>query len=389
MNYCVNSGAKPFQISIPQYFGIGVSAQLGEKLQSLNCKKVLIICDKGVEAAGIPAKLAVYIAAAGIEYVTYNGVQADPPDTSIGEVSDIARAEQVDGLVAIGGGSSIDTAKAVSLLSANEGPINRFFDLTMPRKPGIPLVVIPTTAGTGSEVSGGGVITETATQVKRVFITAPTMALIDPELTVGVPPKVTAACAFDVLAHCMDAIFSVQAGPLCKLIAYDGVRLFLDSVLTVYENGKDIEARSAMALASNIGGICISAGGINLCHALAHSLGARYHVAHGAACAMFTPACLEYMAEERPDEVRMLAGLFGVASSADDSIADLAHKVGAAIASLGRKVGLPSLKECAPDLEELYQIASSAMKEIASVSRSPRPVDEAACRQIIAAAYSY
>lgn len=389
MNYHVTPATKPFQISIPQYFGIGISAQLGDKLKALGCTKVLIVCDKGVEAAGIPAKLMGYITAAGIESVVYNGVLPDPPDTSIDEVVRIALNEKVDGIVAIGGGSSIDTAKAVSLLSTNEGPINRFFDLTTPRKPGLPLVVVPTTAGTGSEVSGGGVITETATQVKRVFITGATMALIDPELTVGVPAKVTAACGFDVLAHCLDAVFSNQAGALCKLIAYQGIRLFRKSIIAVCENGKDLQLRSDMAQASNIGGICISAGGINLCHALAHSLGAKYHVAHGAACAMMTPACLELMADACPEEILELADIFGVKNEAGDTAATLGHKIALEINELAGKVGLPSLKDTVSSVEELYQIIPSALQETASVTRSAKPVDEAVCKWVIDTAYAY
>ena len=388
MNYNINAGTKPFQIGIPQYFGIGVSNLIGEKLNGLGCKKVLIICDKGVEAAGLTKRIADIITEAGIENITYNGVLPDPPDTSIAEVDAVVKENAVDGLVAVGGGSSIDTAKAASLLSTNEGPINRFFDLTTPRKPGIPLIVVPTTAGTGSEVSGGGVITETATQIKKVFITAPTMALIDPELTLGVPPKVTAASAFDVLAHCLDAIFSNGSGPFCKLVAYDGVRLFKDSLLTVYNDGGNIEARSAMAMASNIGGICISCGGININHALAHSLGARYHIAHGAACYTFMTACLEYEAEACPDEIRTLSNIFGDGYCEAEPIADVAARVSAAIAELGSQVGMPKLKDCVPSLEEALEIAKTAVLERSSTCRSCVPVDEEALRKIIEAAYN-
>ena len=388
MNYSISEITKPFMIGIPQFFGIGASNLVGAKLNALGCKKVLIICDKGVEGAGLTKRIADKITEAGIENITFNGVLPDPPDTMIAEVDAVVKANNVDGLVAVGGGSSIDTAKAASLLSTNEGPINRFFDLTTPRKPGIPLVVIPTTAGTGSEVSGGGVITETATQVKKVFITAPTMALIDPELTLGVPKGVTAACAFDVLAHCLDAIFSTETGAFCKLVGYDGVKLFKDALLTVYNDGSNIEARSAMAQASNIGGICISCGGINVNHALAHSLGARYHVAHGAACYMFMPACLEFEAEACPDEIRTLAGIFGVDYTDAESTKDIAAKVSAKITELGDQVNMPKLKDVVPSLEEALEIAKTAVLEVSSTHRSAVPVDEEACRKIIEASYN-
>lgn len=389
MNYIATKEMSPFQLNIPQFFGIGVSAQVGIKLKELGCTKVLVICDKGIEATGIPAKLINYIAQEGIASILYSGVQADPPDVAIEEVSTLATMEQVDGLVAVGGGSSIDTAKAVCLLSTNEGPINRYFDLTVPRNPGIPLIVLPTTAGTGSEVSAGGVITETATQTKRVFLTAATMALIDPELTVGVPKRVTASCGFDALAHCVDAIFSINAGPLCKLIAFEGVRLFRQSILEVIDNGKNLQARSDMALASNIGGISISVGGANLCHALAHSIGAKFHIPHGEACALLTPVCLEFMAEEKPDEVRTLGEIFGVEEVEGESVAEFGHRIGKAIAELGEQAGIPNLRQYVLSLNDLLSVIPYAMNEKRYVERSPRTADETALKQILTQAFNY
>lgn len=391
MNYYANIDFLPFNINIPQNFGIGISNQIGTRLKALGCTKVMVLYDKGIEAAGISDKIIHYIKEAGIECVIYNSVQADPPDNSVNEAGAIAVAEKVDGLVSVGGGSSIDTGKAVRVLTANEGPIAKYYDRAVPQKPGVPLAVIPTTSGTGSEVTAGGVITDTVNNIKVIVAGAgaiPTFSLVDPELTLGVPAHITAACAFDALAHHVDAVLSRFAGPMAKVIAADGIRYFRKSLHTVYNDGKNLEARTEMALAANIGGICINTGRCNISHATAHSLGAMYHVPHGVACSIFTPACIEYMAESLPAEIRRLAELFEVSYGASDSTADIGNMVAKAIYELARSVDIPVLKHYVPDIEDAYKLIPAALKDVFAYS-SPRPFDEAGAKWVIDRTYSY
>lgn len=391
MNYNAKPEFLPFAVPIPQIFGIGASKQLGDKLKGFGCKKVMVVYDKGVEAAGISTKIVGYIKEAGIECVTFNGVLGDPPSNVVDEAGAIAVKEKVDGVVAVGGGSCLDTAKGIRLLTTNEGPISKYFDLTLPQKPGVPLVAIPTTSGTGSEVSNGSVITDIDTHIKRVVVgagTPPTLSITDPELIVGVPAPVTAACAFDALAHALDAVFSRVAGPMVKIMAAEGIKLFRKSLIPVYEDGSNLEARAEMALAANIGGICIATGRCNITHALAHNLGAMYHVSHGVACAIFTPACLEYIAEYMPDEVRMVADLFEVEYDASDSTSTIANKTALALYNSARSVNIPWLKDYVANAEDAYKIIPGALQDMFA-KISPRPFDEAAAKWVIDTTYGY
>jgi alcohol dehydrogenase class IV len=181
----------------PVLFGAGTSRQTGLKLRELGCKKVLVVYDKGIKASGIADRIIANINEAGIETVCFDGVLADPPDWSVEEAGALGVRENVDGVVGIGGGSSMDSAKAAKLLLTNPPPINQYFGREgVVTKPSVPLIVIPTTAGTGSETTPGGVITDTKNNIKsNIAGTGCTvnLGIVDPELTLGLPPSITAS----------------------------------------------------------------------------------------------------------------------------------------------------------------------------------------------------
>lgn len=335
-----------FQMTIPQYFGRGCSKEAGEKLKEFGCKKVLVMHGKSVGASGLPNPIIDSVKKAGLEVVVTNEVETDPSDVNIKKIADFAKKEGVDGLIAIGGGSSMDAAKGVKLLLNNEESLETFYDVRHPQKNGIPLITIPTTSGSGSEASKGSVVTDTVNGVKRVIIgagTAPDLSLIDPELTVGMPPKVTAACAFDALAHAIDAITSKSTNPITQAVCYEAIRIMKGSYKQAVEEGTDIDAREQMHLASNLGGYGIATAKCSASHAFAHALGALYHVPHGACCAIFTPPCLEYVAECHPNEVRKIAELLDVEILVDDSLEMIARRVSERIHSMYKEVGLEDI----------------------------------------------
>ena len=190
----------------PVLFGSGASKTVGGHLLKFGCGKVLVVFDKGVKAAGVVDKVLGYIEKSGIRTVLYDGVLSDTPDFTINEAAELALRENVDGVVAVGGGSSLDTGKGVDVLLSNPPPINRYF--AQPSKPPAgdlsnlkPLIVIPTTAGTGSEVTPGGACADTEHNTKENFVCPVTLGIIDPELTLGLPPEVTSITAFDALCH--------------------------------------------------------------------------------------------------------------------------------------------------------------------------------------------
>ena len=380
-----------FSMPIPQYFGIGISKEAGEKLKQLGCKKALVMYDKGVEAAGVPARVIKHIEAAGVQVVTSNDVEADPSDIVVKRIVEIARRENVDAVVAIGGGSSLDAAKCVKLLLNNEGTLENFYDLTRPQKTsGVPMIAIPTTSGTGSEASKGGVITDTQRGIKRTIIgfgTMPDMALVDPELVLGVPAKVTAACAFDVLAHAIDAITSNMTNPITQIIAYEAIRLMKGSYRQAVEDGSNIQARSDMHLAANLGGIVLSNAKCSMSHAFAHAMGALYHVPHGVCCAIFTPACLEFVADIRPDEVRKIAGLLDVPFGADEAPAVISRRVSTQIHEMYCTVDVPDIMQFIPDINEAKRTLIPVAKADIMASFCPRKLDDEGANWIIDRTY--
>lgn len=379
-----------FMMLIPQFIDVGISSKTGEKLKEMGCTKVLVMYDKGVEAAGITEKIIDAIRHEGIEVVTSNRVEADPTDLIITEMVDFAKKEKVDGVVAIGGGSSIDAGKGVKLLLNNDEPLQSFYDLSFPQKSGVPMIAIPTTSGTGSEASKGSVITDTESGSKRVVIgmgTMPDMALIDPELVLGVPPKVTAACAFDVLAHAIDAITSNMTNLITQSISYEAIRLMKNSYKKVIENGNDLEARTEMHLASNLGGIALANAKCSMSHAFAHSMGAIFHVPHGVSCAIFTPACLEFVVEECPKEIIKIADLLDVNYKVTDSTESIAKKTSETIHEMYRSVGIPDITEFVPDKQVAYEkIIPLAFKDI-MVNFCPRKLDDDGAKWIIDRTY--
>jgi alcohol dehydrogenase class IV len=188
----------------PILFGRGTARTTGQKLKEFGCHKVLVVYDKGIKNSGIADKIISIINEAGIETVCYDGVQADPPDWSVEEAGAIGIKENVDGVVGVGGGSSLDTAKGAKLLLTNPPPLNQYFGRSgIVTKPSKPLIVIPTTAGTGSECTPGGVITDTQKNIKTNIAgtgCAVNLGIVDPDLTIGLPPAITASTGWMLCA---------------------------------------------------------------------------------------------------------------------------------------------------------------------------------------------
>jgi alcohol dehydrogenase class IV len=255
----------------PVLYGSGSSKVVGEQLKKLGCKKVIVVFDKGVKSAGIADKILQYIKAAEIETVLYDGAVSDSPDYSINEAGALAVREAVDGVVAIGGGSSLDTGKGVDVLLSNPPPINQYF-----ARPGTPpngdvshlkpLIVIPTTAGTGSEVTPGGACADTANNTKENFVCPVTLGIIDPELTLGLPPAVTAMTAFDALCHAIEAFVSNQPNKFSELFARQAMTLIGKNLLAACDDGSNLEAREGLHLAATMASISILGPYCNIPH---------------------------------------------------------------------------------------------------------------------------
>lgn len=272
------------------------------ELTGLAARRPMIITDKGVRAAGLLDPVISACEESGLEIVSvYDDV---PPDSSTGVVKAIAevyRTEKCDSIIAVGGGSAIDTAKAVNILVSEGGDdISKYVGAGVLKRPLKPFFVVPTTAGTGSEVTAVAVIADLEKSVKLPFSSSfllPNAAIIDPRMTLTLPPHITAATAMDAMTHATEAFTCMAKNPLSDAYATSAIKKISSSLLPVMENPKDADARLELAQASTMAGIAFSNSMVGLVHALGHATGAICHLPHGMCMSLFLPYVLEYNLE--------------------------------------------------------------------------------------------
>ncbi len=390
-----------FNAPNPVLFGIGTRKQVGEKLKRFGCTKVLLVYDPGIKAIGVADEINSYIEAAGIETVHYGNVQADPPDWSVNEAGELGIREKVDGVVGIGGGSSIDSAKAAKMLQTNPPPINQYFGREgVITKPSVPLIVIPTTAGTGSECTPGGVITDTTVHAKLNIAGVGcqvNLGIVDPELTVGLPPRSTAATGFDAFCHCAESFTSGRPNPYSGVVGKEGMRLVAKYLERAVKNGKeDIEAREGMMLAATLGGIAMSGALCHMSHDIGKSLGAAFGIAHGNACGACLPQVLQAVTPAVPDRVRFIAETFGAEVPEDATNEQLGEIICETMKAFMNRIDFPKLSGYGISLEEMLAVVpdgvmaqvNGAIKLFGGYGTSPIEVTPELIKDIVTRAYN-
>jgi alcohol dehydrogenase class IV len=261
----------------------GLSA-LGDILKGLNGQRVLVVCDPGIVTLGFAGQATAAIAAAGLSAEVFSDVAADPPVSMVKAAADAARAMNADAVVGLGGGSSLDTAKLVALMINSDQPLEDMYGTDLATGQRAPLVQIPTTAGTGSEVTWVSVVTDDEGRKKAIYAPQllPDVALLDPELTTGLPPHITAATGLDAMVHAIEAYTSrTGKNPIADGLAAKALALMGQNIRIAMTDGKNIDARAAMLQGSLMAGMAFVNASVAAIHALAYPLGARYHVPHG------------------------------------------------------------------------------------------------------------
>jgi alcohol dehydrogenase len=356
----------PYNINhlTPVLFGLNMSLRTGMRLKGMGCTKVLFVYDQGIKKAGIPDKIIANCEALGMKTYLYEDVKADPPDYTIEECAEIGRKAKVDGVVAIGGGSSMDTAKVANMLQTNEPPLSKYLGFGgPPMKPGKKLICIPTTSGTGSEVTNMAVITDSRTGNKggpANNLLRATLSIIDPMLTVGMPPGITADTGMDAFCHAAEAVTSGQANPMSDIIGKEAIKLVCEYLPKAVKNGKDIEARTQMSFAAMNAGMAFNDAITHLGHSIGHTLGAMYHIPHGNACALAIGEIMEFVASDTPDGIRRVAEAMGVTADGA-STQEVGTMVCDAVRKLNKEIGLKTLKEHGIKREELDAIAERSL----------------------------
>lgn len=294
-------------------FGPGAIAQLGAALTELGGIRPLVVTDKGIVASGIIKQVTVPLKKNGVEFSLFDNVTSNPGEENVWAGVAHFQEERCDSIIALGGGSPIDVAKAIGLMATHQPPMAQYDDkfdgwkLVRPIMP--PLIAIPTTSGTGSEVGRSTVITLKATQRKTVIFSPhlmPRVALCDPELTLKLPPHITAATGMDALTHCVEAYLARGYHPMCDGIALQGMRLIAKSLLRAVHYGDDVDARTDMMMAASMGAVAFQKG-LGVCHSLAHPLSTIAGLHHGLANAIMLPYVLEFNQSAAPERLADIA----------------------------------------------------------------------------------
>ncbi len=374
-------------------YGRGRIADLPGIVRDAGGRRAFIVTDPGVAQAGVAERVRSVLDAAGIAAHVHAGVEPNPGTSSILRGS---RALALFGtartvVVAVGGGSSMDSAKAISLHAVNGGDV---LDLGYQREellPGVPLVAVPTTAGTGAETNTFGVITDEAAG-RKAYVghpsVRPLVAILDPELTVGLPPTATAATGVDAMTHSLESLLSRTPNPFAEALALQVIRTVTSWLPVAVADGSNMEARGQLLLASHLAGMGQASGtGVGLVHAIGHALGTRGRLAHGTALAAVLPEVLAFYADHarlRDRELALVAVAIGVASPADDS-AEAARAGIVGLDAFLRRVGQrATLAELGVGEELVPVIAQDAIDDPA-IANSPRLPDVAEVEAILRA----
>ncbi len=374
----------------PVLFGTDTSLKTGQRLKELGCTNVLVVYDQGVKKAGIPDKIIKSVKEAGIRVAVYEGVKADPPFETLEECAEIGRKEKVDGVLAIGGGSTMDTAKAANILLTNPSPIKQYTVRGSVMKPGKVLVLIPTTSGTGSEVTSVAVLTDPEEKRKKGIggnVVRATLAIVDPLLTIGMPPSITADTGMDALTHAIEALTANRANPMSDILAEKAISLVMDYLPRVVKDGSDIDARTKMSFAAMIAGYAFNNSNTHLAHAVGHTLGSMYHIPHGNACGVTLPEITEFIADAVPEAIKRVGVAMKLKAIEKASVADAGIRVRDALIDFNQKVGQKTLKQLNIKESALPEIAKTAAAEFLVLS-CPKKVSSDDILKMLRSAYT-
>jgi len=357
----------------PFLFGVGAIQEVGNRVKAQGATKVLVVCDPVLKGIGYPEKLIKIIEAAGVKTVVWDKIKADAPDYLVDEGGEFARKEKIDGVVTIGGGSTLDIASGIALLATNPGSVRDYMMVrsglnlvgdTLAATRQIPLVAIPTTAGTGTEASACAVITDTESSYKdTIFGVENTLAILDPEILVTLPPYVTASTAMDAFAHAAEGLTSVLCSPRVELLDLDAIAKIAKWLPVAVKDGSNLEARSNLLLASNFAGMAMGDAFGNIGHAIAHTLGKEYHVDHGTACGLSIAADLAYVAVAVPEMVKKIGLAMGLAFKGDETPEEIGQIVADGVRALMKECGIKALKDYGLTREQVLSTIPAGTKK--------------------------
>ncbi len=364
--------------------GSGSSLRLCAAVADMGARHVLLVTDADLVALGMTGPIVEALAGHGVETTIFDGVTPDPTYLQVERGVAVLKEAGCDAVLALGGGSPIDAAKMIGARATNDKALGKLTGFLKVRNPPLPLFAVPTTAGTGSEVTLAAVVSDPETHQKTPVIDpklVPRVAALDPALMTSLPKSVTADTGLDALTHAVEAYISRSSTPETDCLARAAVRMIFDSLPRAWADGGDLEAREAMALASCYAGLAFTRASVGHIHSIAHSFGAHYNTPHGRANAIVMPHVLEF--SKGPAQQR-LAELARALGHDDGSDAELAAAFIAAVRQLINRFGIPDRLDSLRR-EDIPAIAAEALRETHYTYPVPRYPSRAQCEQLLTA----
>lgn len=366
---------KPFAFNMTPSvrFGAGIVSGIGPLVAHILGSRILVVTDQGLLASAVLKPALASLAASGLETQIFADVVADPPEAVVLTASQAARDFGATGVLGIGGGSPLDVAKLAALLGRSNEPLAAAYGVGNARGPRLPLALCPTTAGTGSEVTPISIVTTGTDEKKGVVspLLLPDIAILDPDLTLALPPRITAATGIDAMVHAIEAFTSISANnnPISRALANEALALLGRHLETAVHRGEDREARAGMLLGSMLAGQAFANSPVAAVHALAYPLGGIFHIPHGLSNALVLPAVLRFNASHAGAAYTELAAvLFPGTKEAD---------LASGLAALSARIGLPQrLRDVNVPRDAIPRLAANAMRQTRLLQNNPRILTE-------------
>ena len=364
--------------------GRGSLERIGELASKYRPESVVLLVDGNVRKNGGADRLAALLSASCAKLCVVSDIPVEPETGQVKELFARVGELQADLIVAMGGGSVLDSAKMISVLLRNPAYLENLLDAGLIRERGVPLIAVPTSAGTGSEATPNSIVVVPEQKLKvgvvhPFFI--PDSVILDPETTLSLPAHVTAATGLDAFCHAIECFISKKSNPFSDLYALEAIRLVARSLFNAYNDGADIGAREDLLLAAFYGGMCIASSSTVAVHALSYPLGGRYRIPHGLSNAILLPWVMEFNRDAVVGKFAEVAGAMGIPPGADAE--ETSKRAVEGIFSLVRSLGIPStLRELGVGTDDLDEIVAAAMKVTRLLDNNPKPVSPGDARSI-------